>query len=68
MLKFSLVPKASCNFPQNLEVNLRSRYKIMDIGIACYNAPKIPYNFFYDFIIYSEYKLSQRGYFLGIVK
>ena len=36
-------------------------------GRGC-NAPKIPYNFFYNFIIYSGYKLSQLGYFPGIVK
>ena len=35
MLKFNRVPKASCNFPQNLEINLGSRSEIMDIGIPC---------------------------------
>ena len=29
---------------------------------------KYPRIFFYNFIIYFGYKLSQRGYFLGIVK
>ena len=38
-----------------------------DKGFVC-NAPKIPYNFIIKIIIYSGYKLSQLGYFLGIVK
>ena len=28
------MPKASCNFPQNLEVNLGSQSEIMDIGVT----------------------------------
>ena len=32
------------------------------------NAPKIPYNFIIKIIIYFGYKLSQLGYFPGIVK
>ena len=32
MLKFSRVPQASCNFPQNLEVNLGSLSDMIDIA------------------------------------
>ena len=35
MLKFSQVPKVSCNFPQNVEVNLGSLSEMIDTEIPC---------------------------------
>ena len=58
--------KALCDLGANINLMPLSMVKRLSLGeLTPCNAPKIPYNFYNNFIIYFGYELSQTWGFLG---